>query len=132
MTWVVGLIVLLLVVGGAAGVLFAIVAPVNGIRHAMATLATGNNDFDIPYLARRDEIGEIARMVDVFRRSAVEREHLEVMVSENRAKDYQRQRLLDQQLLRFKETITDNIQILLNEVDERQRASRRLDWASAS
>jgi methyl-accepting chemotaxis protein len=125
-TWVVGLIVLLLIMAGTAGVLFAIVTPVNRIKQAMGKLATGTNEVDIAYLARKDEIGEIARTMEVFRQSAIEREHLEAAVNENRAKEHQRQRLLDQHLLRFKETITDNLQILLNEVEELRETSQSL------
>lgn len=125
-TWGVAIVVLLLILAGIAGVLFAIVAPVDRIKEAMNELAASTNELEIPYLARRDEIGEIARTVEVFRQSAVERERLEAMVSENRAKDHQRQRLLDQHLLRFKEAITDNLRILLNEVDDLRGTSQSL------
>jgi methyl-accepting chemotaxis protein len=126
LTWAVALVVLLLIVAGAAGVLLAILGPVNRIKASMAALATGASDLDVPYLTRRDEVGEMARAVEVFRQNALERGRLEAAMSENSAKDQRRQRFLDQQLLRFKETITDNLQILLNEVDDLRTTSESL------
>jgi methyl-accepting chemotaxis protein len=114
--WLVGLAVLLLVAGGAAGVLFAILAPMNRIKGAMSELAVGRNDLDIPYVARRDEIGEMARAVDVFRASQIERERLEAAMEQRRQKDAARQTAMDKHLVIFKEAITRNLAVLAGEV----------------
>jgi methyl-accepting chemotaxis protein len=116
--WLVGLAVLLLIAGGAAGVLFAILAPMNRIKETMSVLAVGQNAADVPYVARRDEIGEMARAVDVFRANGMERERLEVAMEASRWKDIERQQIMDKHLLAFKEAITRNLDVLMGEVGE--------------
>ncbi|HEV7433967.1 MAG TPA: methyl-accepting chemotaxis protein, partial [Pseudorhizobium sp.] len=51
--------------------------PIGQITRAMNVLAAGNNDAEIPHHGRRDEIGEMAAAVAVFRDNALARERLE-------------------------------------------------------
>jgi methyl-accepting chemotaxis protein len=66
-----------------AGVLIAVlvgrsvVRPVAGMTRAMAQLASGNTRVDIPSRELADEIGAMAKAVEVFRENAVERARLE-------------------------------------------------------
>jgi methyl-accepting chemotaxis protein len=114
--WLLGLVVLLMVAGGAWGVLRVILKPMNGIKQAMSELAVGRNDRDIPYVSRKDEIGEMARAVDVFRLNAIEREHLEVAMEQSRRKDVERQEAMDRNLEIFKNAISRNLGLLMEEV----------------
>ena len=74
---------ILLAVGIAIAVVVAlvtarsIVPPVLGLTEAMNTLAGGNNDVEVPALDRKDEIGEMAQSVEVFKQNAVERVRME-------------------------------------------------------
>lgn len=43
----------------------------------MTTLAQGDNTIDVPFVARRDEIGVMARSIEVFKQTAIERTRLE-------------------------------------------------------
>ncbi len=71
----------------AAGMLFAAAAafvsyrrvtrPITEITTAMQVLAGGDSAQPIPFEARRDEIGEMAAAVSVFRDNAIARERLE-------------------------------------------------------
>jgi len=54
-----------------------IVGPIARITAAMGTVAAGDLAFDIPYQARGDEIGALARALDVFRRTALEKRQVE-------------------------------------------------------
>ena len=54
-----------------------IVGPISRITAAMGTVAAGDLAFDIPYRARGDEIGALARALDVFRRTALEKRRVE-------------------------------------------------------
>jgi methyl-accepting chemotaxis protein len=114
--WGLGLLVLLMVAGGAGGVLVAILAPMTRIKHAMSLLAVGQNSLDIPYVSRRDEIGEMARAVDVFRADAIERERLETSMEERRQNDVARQASMQKYLVVFKEQITRSLGVLMGEV----------------
>lgn len=51
--------------------------PINDITRAMNGLAAGDNESAIPHSGRKDEIGEMAEAVAIFRDNAIERERLE-------------------------------------------------------
>ncbi|HEY7646689.1 MAG TPA: methyl-accepting chemotaxis protein [Hyphomicrobiales bacterium] len=130
-TWTVCFVVLLLIIGGAFGVLLGIVKPMNGIKQTMARLATGDHKIEIPNLNRSDEIGEMARAIEVFRVNAVERERLEEAAQETRAKETERQQYIERHLLLFKDEISQNIGHLLGEVGGLRGASQALVNAAA-
>ena len=61
---------------GLAGLAFHIVVsqvakPLGRITGAMRSLAAGDLTVDVPYAARRDEIGEMAAAVDVFKQNGI-------------------------------------------------------------
>jgi len=73
----------LLVIGFAASITIvyftarSIVTPVREMTNAMDILADGDTSVNIPGLARTDEIGTMAKSVDVFKNNAIERSQLE-------------------------------------------------------
>ena len=58
--------------------------PVSALTRVMRRLAGGETDFTAPGVGRRDEIGDMARAVDTFRRAAVVKARLEVEAEEHR------------------------------------------------
>lgn len=54
----------------------SITRPINGLNDAMCDLANGNVDVDVPATERQDEVGQMARTVQVFKETAQERERL--------------------------------------------------------
>ena len=83
----------LLLLGVAAGVgLFVqrgVARPLDRMAGVMETLARGDHSVDIEGQNRQDEIGAMARSVDVFKQNAIEREKLE---AEQRAAQEARER----------------------------------------
>jgi methyl-accepting chemotaxis protein len=79
-TWLViglaGLIVASLSVLAHFVVSRGVVSPLNAVNRAMMRLAGGDSTVEIPYAERRDEIGEVAQAVEVFKRSMIESERL--------------------------------------------------------
>jgi len=53
-----------------------LVRPVRSLTAAMAALASGNTSVAVPAMERRDEIGGMARAVDVFKKSMIEGDRL--------------------------------------------------------
>lgn len=51
--------------------------PISGLQGIMSVLANGNNEVEIPFAGRGDEIGDMSRAVAVFRHNAIERTRLE-------------------------------------------------------
>jgi methyl-accepting chemotaxis protein len=79
------LIAVLLAIGAAVLSLVRVTRPIGAITQSMNALAAGDNQAVIPYAGRRDEIGEMAAAVAVFRENALERERLERETEANRS-----------------------------------------------
>ena len=102
-------LVALLVAAGlaiAAAILVgrSITVPASRLTAVMQRLAAGDNDVAIPGAERRDEIGDMARTVVVFRDNAIERARLQDADAEReRAED--RQARLETLIARFREVV---------------------------
>src|SRR5207249_1027496 len=64
-------------VGAMAFSFFGIARPIGRITRSMAVLADGDTKAEVPFAARRDEIGEMAGAVKVFRDSMIRTRELE-------------------------------------------------------
>ena len=64
-------------------VLMKVIKPLADITLAMNVLAEGDHQIEIPALGRKDEIGQIASSVQVFKENAVEKVQLEKRQIEN-------------------------------------------------
>lgn len=64
------------IAGGMAVISFTVVRPLRAIQHAMEALAAGDAAVAVPQTGRRDEIGTMARAIEVFREAACERDML--------------------------------------------------------
>ncbi|TDK39024.1 methyl-accepting chemotaxis protein [Rhizobium deserti] len=71
--------------GAALLSLFRVTRPITDITASMQALAGRDNQAEIRYAGRRDEIGEMAAAVAVFRDNALERERLEQETEANRS-----------------------------------------------
>ena len=69
---------------------FRIARPIEDITRSMNALASGDTASEIPHGARKDEIGDMAAAVAVFRQNALERERLEQEAEESRDASEQR------------------------------------------
>jgi methyl-accepting chemotaxis protein len=76
---VVGLTLASLVVGGLAAFVIGrgIVTPITAMTRAMRRLAAGDKTIAVPATERRDEIGEMAAAVQVFKDNAIEMDRLD-------------------------------------------------------
>jgi methyl-accepting chemotaxis protein len=73
----VGLVVTLLLLGTAVYASLAVGRPVRRIGEVLKQLADGDRTVRIPYTRRTDEIGDTARVADVFKDSMVRMEQIE-------------------------------------------------------
>jgi len=69
--WGISGLVFLIIGGGLAGVGLGVIRPMTRMTDVMARLAGGGLDIEIPSLKRSDEVGAIARAVQVFRENAL-------------------------------------------------------------
>ncbi|KJF70607.1 methyl-accepting chemotaxis protein [Agrobacterium arsenijevicii] len=72
---------------GLGVVLWRVTGPVGQLTATMHTLAEGKSDIVVPGVARRDEIGHMARSVEVFRLAAIRNAELEAQAEANRRRN---------------------------------------------
>ncbi|NJM33410.1 MAG: HAMP domain-containing protein [Rhodomicrobium sp.] len=120
------LAVLSIVVAGGLIMARSITKPISGLTRVMSELADGHFDVEVDGTDRKDEVGAMARAVNVFRTNSIERVQLEAAAKQTRQKEIMRQQSMDQHLLAFKDAISSNIDILLSEVGGLRSASQSL------
>ncbi|SOD94529.1 methyl-accepting chemotaxis protein [Caenispirillum bisanense] len=93
-SWVIGLTVASLVLGGAAAFLIgrSIAGPVTAMTAAMRRLAAGELTVEVPADGNKDEIGEMAAAVRIFRDNAREVERLQSEQAETRRREEENRR----------------------------------------
>lgn len=79
-------------------VLRTIVRPINSITSVMGELASGNNDIEIPALSRFDEIGNMAKAVQVFKENAIRNKELEAEQDAEKTRSEENARLIRNKL----------------------------------
>ncbi len=82
----------------------SIANPIRGMTTAMKELAAGNHQLDVPYSARGDEIGEMARTVEVFRQKGLEVQRLEAEKEQKLKTEQQRAQTIGTLTKNFKST----------------------------
>jgi len=83
-----------------------IIDPLKEIRTAMLGLAGGNTGAAIPAIGRQDEIGDMARAIDIFRTNAEERDRLKDEEAARRSQEQARARDLNQAIHCFDRSVT--------------------------
>jgi methyl-accepting chemotaxis protein len=86
-----GVLVFSLVLSGLM-IFLRVMSPLGTIRTIMQALSAGKLDVVIPQAERADEIGDMARAVEVFKRNAVERAQLEAEKADAEARALQEKR----------------------------------------
>ena len=113
MLWVISALVFVVIGGGLLGVGFGVIRPMSGMTGVMAKLAGGALDIEIPSLARQDEVGAMARAVQVFRENALRVREMETEQTalERKAED-DRQSAMGQVAASFEQAVGRIIEAL--------------------
>ena len=118
-----GRIRLLLWTGSGLGLLFAfgatgwivimqIARPVRGITRQMESLAAGELVGEVGGAERRDEVGALARSLQVFRRSALERRDLEAAQRDEQTRKEARQQAVARYIASFDGSVQEALETL--------------------
>ncbi len=101
-----------------------ITGPVSGLTQAMTELASGQIETEIPSTTSKDEVGDMARSVQVFKDSMVRARELEE--AEKRAQEERNRRAatLEEAITAFQSVVMDRLGSL-NQVSERLNISAR-------
>ncbi|KQR69946.1 methyl-accepting chemotaxis protein [Rhizobium sp. Leaf341] len=74
----IGLAIVLVLILSAFILIRSVGRPIRIMTHAMRQLADGRTDIDLAYTGRKDEIGDMAGAVEVFRQAAINNKRLEM------------------------------------------------------
>ncbi len=83
--------------------------PIVSMTSAMRRLAAGDTDLEVPALDRKDEIGEMAKAVEVFKDNAIERGRLEIAARQERENERLRQEYMKNVIEKFRGQIEQNL-----------------------
>jgi methyl-accepting chemotaxis protein len=89
-----------------------IVRPVTGMTATMAKLAEGDHAVDIPALDQKDEIGEMAHAVEVFKKSMIETDALEAAQAAEQARKQQRQQAIEEAIAAYDQSVGQSLAAL--------------------
>jgi len=108
LAWLLGLAILgIAIVAGSVAWMISrsITRPLNGLASVMKRLAAGDTSARIPAIHARDEIGEMARTVIVFRDSMIEREKLAAIQTDATRTQTQRNDEIGLTIAQFKHSV---------------------------
>ncbi|KAF0230855.1 MAG: methyl-accepting chemotaxis sensory [Beijerinckiaceae bacterium] len=106
---------------------FGITRPFSQLHTSMAALASGNLRVDIHGAGRKDEIGPMARAVEIFRENAAERARLEEQARNERSREIQRQKRIEDLIQHFRGAIGGIRASLETELTSMQGSSTTLN-----
>jgi methyl-accepting chemotaxis protein len=114
--------------------IFSIVPPLHRIIEATEALRDGELDITIPYGQRADEIGALARALDTFRRTALDKETLERdQASQKQRAEAERRTALNQVAQTFEQQVGAVVQSVVQSVSSlRGSAHSMADTARAT
>ncbi len=97
-----------------------IARPIGEITGAMRRLSGGDKDIDIPATGQKDEVGEMAEALSVFRQSMIEAERLQAEQAESQAAQLRRAKQLEELTARFDDTVSQVLQSVAGAAEEMQ------------
>ncbi|MEQ8825528.1 MAG: methyl-accepting chemotaxis protein [Filomicrobium sp.] len=110
----------------AVAISLSIVRPLASLQATMASIAGGQYDTGIPQLSRTDEIGSMAQAVDVFRKSAIEREALQEKQLLAQQEDAKRQRKIDKMIAEFRAEVSTKLTSVRDNVGQMEQSASSL------
>ena len=120
------LLALLVSFGVAFGMYHMIVAPIRGLTAAMKAFANGDWSRDVPAVTRRDEIGQMANAVMVFKQHGLENEVLRSETEREQQARYRRQQMIEGAVAEFEGAVTIVADTVSQSASELNRASQSM------
>jgi|GEM_PF-478643 len=107
-------------VGGLIAVVISrgIAGPIVVMTRIMSRLAEGDTGVELPFVQRGDEVGEMARAVQVFKENRLHADELELTQQQDAAQKERRRMMLEQQTARFETSITKILEVVAAAVGE--------------
>ncbi|AWN55588.1 chemotaxis protein [Methylobacterium sp. 17Sr1-1] len=124
----VGLLALILAISAASAVLIgrSITRPISGMTRAMSRLAAGEIAVAVPSQDATDEMGEMARAVEVFRQNAVARLALEADQAAQASARQRRADRVDALIAAFQQRVAGSLEIVTSAASELDATARSM------
>jgi len=117
----------ILVVFGIRAVLGAVIGrPLNQMTDVMAALANHDTITAVPHLERSDEIGKMARALEVFKDGMIKADRLAAEQDREREAKDKRAAVIDNLLTAFKEEVADALAIMASAATELEAVSQTM------
>jgi methyl-accepting chemotaxis protein len=124
--WSVSGIVLLVVLGGVLFMALGVVRPIARMTSVMKSLSEGVLDIAIPSAQRRDEVGQMAKAVDVFRTNAIEAKAAREREAAQQQERQQRFERMDALTRAFDDSVKGALQHLSGAASQMENSAHRL------
>jgi len=125
------LLVALFVIALASLIARRIVNPVRSLTAAMTDLAVGNLAVAVPGTDRADEVGEMAKAVEVFKQHGIERRDLEAEQREEQARKETRQQRIEEYIASFDDSVRGSLEMLASAATEMRASSETMSGTAA-
>ena len=124
----VALLALILAISAASAVLIgrSITRPISGMTRAMSRLAAGETAIEVPSQDATDEMGEMARAVEVFRQTAVSRLALEADQAAQASARQRRADRVDALISAFQQRVAGSLEIVTSAAAELDATARSM------
>ncbi len=101
-------------------------SPVTAMTSAMGRLADGDKTITVPALGRKDEIGQMADAVEVFKQNAIEMERLAAEQKVEQDKQIERGKKMEAAVSDFDKVISDVVTVVNSAAAEMQATAQSL------
>ncbi len=103
-----------------------ITRPISGLTRVIGAITNGEIACDVPSTERGDEIGAVARSVEFFRQTMLERDELEQNQKIEERKRQQKQENIHNLIVKFKEQIRSLLDVVSSDSSQMQNVSEQL------
>ncbi|WP_300529202.1 methyl-accepting chemotaxis protein [Maricaulis sp.] len=109
-----------------------VLARLSAMARTMSALAEGNSEVHLGFTPGRDEIGDMARSVDVFRQNAIERARLEAETEEERRMKEKRSAAVESLIQAFEDASTSALGQVNEAATQMETAARAMSSTAAA
>ncbi|WP_230534503.1 methyl-accepting chemotaxis protein [Microvirga roseola] len=119
-------------IGGLLWLLLSrMTSPIRPLAKCISSMAEGDLSTDVPSASRRDEVGDIARAVEILRQGLAERERLRQENSENEQQQIRRQNETHTRIAEFRELMESTLEAFGSTAAQMLEASTQLSSTTA-
>jgi methyl-accepting chemotaxis protein len=104
----------------------------SAMARTMSALADGNSDVNLGFTPGKDEIGDMARSVDVFRQNAIERVRLEAETEEERRMKEKRSAAVESLIQAFESASSEALNQVGEAANQMETAARGMSSTAAA